>query len=81
MINSRVITNNKNGAEISFSPYMDIFHSGEDEIGLEWNGQAQQAGFQRMADGTWHLEWVMNSGAPSFNYMAKGFLFISPSFL
>ena len=42
MINSRVITNNKNGAEISFSPYMDIFHSGEDEIGLEWNGQAQQ---------------------------------------
>ena len=48
--------------------YMDIFHSDEDEISLEWNGQAQQAGFQRMADGTWQLEWVMNSGAPSFDY-------------
>lgn len=48
--------------------YMDIFHSGEDEISLEWNGQAQQVGFQRMADGTWQLEWVMNSGAPSFDY-------------
>ena len=48
--------------------YMDIFHSGEDEIGLEWNGQAQQAGFQRMADGTWQIEWVMNGGAPSFDY-------------
>lgn len=21
-----------------------------------------------MADGTWQLEWVMNSGAPSFDY-------------
>ena len=48
--------------------YMDIFHSDEDEISLEWNSQAQQAGFQRMADGTWQLEWVMNSGAPSFDY-------------
>ena len=48
--------------------YMDIFHSGEDEISLERNGQAQQVGFQRMADGTWQLEWVMNSGAPSFDY-------------
>lgn len=48
--------------------YMDIFHGGEDEISLEWNGQAQQAGFQRMVEGTWQLEWVMNSGAPSFDY-------------
>lgn len=48
--------------------YMDIFHSDEDEISLDWNSQAQQAGFQRMADGTWQLEWVMNSGAPSFDY-------------
>ena len=48
--------------------YMDIVHSDEDEISLEWNSQDQQAGFQRMADGTWQLEWVMNSGAPSFDY-------------
>lgn len=48
--------------------HMDIFHSGEGEIGLEWKAQAQQAGFQRMADGAWRLEWVMNSGAPSFDY-------------
>ena len=48
--------------------YMDIPHRGEDEIFLSWNNASQQAGFQWMSDGTWQLEWVMNSGAPSFDY-------------
>lgn len=48
--------------------YMDVFHGGDGEISLEWNGQTQQAAFHRMADGTWQLEWVMNSGEQNFDY-------------
>ena len=48
--------------------YMDVFHGGDGEISLEWNGQAQQAAFHRLADGSWQLEWVMNSGEQNFDY-------------
>lgn len=50
--------------------YMDTFHTneGEIEIRLDWDTRIQQIGFQQMADGTWQLEWVMNSGEPNFDY-------------
>jgi len=38
--------------------YLDLFHSSDDEIGLEWNGEYSQCSFSLSADGNWTLGWV-----------------------
>ena len=38
---------------------LDLYHRSDGEIIFEWNGQQQQAGYTRAADGTWYLDWVM----------------------
>ena len=49
---------------------MDLFHSTDGDISLLWqqDGEYRHAGYARMADGTWRLQWVMNSGDGAFNY-------------
>jgi hypothetical protein len=42
--------------------HLDIGHAADGEILLEWDGQAMQCGFRRMADGNWALDWVTRSG-------------------
>lgn len=39
--------------------WLDLFHSSDDEIQLEWNGGSMQCGFARDAGGAWRLSWVM----------------------
>lgn len=50
--------------------YLDVFHSGEDEIQIEWSddGYYQTAGYIRRADNEWKLGWVMNSGENTQDY-------------
>lgn len=49
---------------------LDVFHSGEDEIQIEWSedGYYQTAGYIRRADDEWKLSWVMNSGENTEDY-------------
>lgn len=44
--------------------YLDIFHAGNGEVQLEWqeDGRYRTAGYTHRADGSWQLEWTMNSG-------------------
>ena len=58
--------------------YLDVFHSGEGEIQIEWSedGYYQTAGYVRRADDEWKLGWVMNSGedAEDYNFVYCGVL-------
>lgn len=49
---------------------MDLFHSTDDNMSLLWHqqGEYRHAGYARMADGTWQLQWVMNSGDNALDY-------------
>ncbi len=37
---------------------LDLFHAGNDNIQLGWNGGETSCSFRRAADGQWYLEWV-----------------------
>ena len=39
---------------------LDLFHSGDDELGMEWMAGERncQCGFQRQADGAWRMTWA-----------------------
>lgn len=41
--------------------YMDIFHTGENAVQLEWDAQYIQVGFQRGADDIWRLSWIQTN--------------------
>ena len=50
--------------------YLDVFHAGNGDVQLEWqeDGQYRTASYARRADGTWQLEWTMNSGENSEDF-------------
>ena len=41
--------------------YLDVFHAGDGEISLEWEGQRWQAAYRQRSDGRWQLTWVMHA--------------------
>ena len=57
--------------------YLDIFHTGNGGIQLEWqdyDGRYHTVGYARRADGIWQLSWTMNSGenAEDFSFIYCG---------
>lgn len=41
--------------------YFDLFHCGDDEVLVQWDGQGKSCGFSRTVDGNWPLQWVMSN--------------------
>ncbi|MGN0971101.1 MAG: SH3 domain-containing protein [Aristaeellaceae bacterium] len=39
---------------------LDIFHAGDGDISLAWEGQRWQAAYRQRSDGRWQLQWVMH---------------------
>ena len=41
--------------------YLDVFHAGDGDISLAWEGQRWQAAYRQRNDGRWQLTWVMHT--------------------
>ena len=46
--------------------WLDTFHTGEDEIQIEFDNQKWGAGYRRASSG-WQLDWIMGEGADHMN--------------
>ena len=46
--------------------YLDLFHCGDGELCLEWDGQYSQCSADYTADGSWALGWSTRNGTDSF---------------
>ena len=48
----------------------DLFHAGDGEVQLEWNGQGSEACFRRAADGSWLLQWLSDYSASGDRHLS-----------
>ncbi len=53
--------------------HLDLFHSGDDEVNLEWDAHNFACSFSRTADGNWTLGWVTRYSDNSFMYGTRYF--------